>query len=217
MGKVYFIRHGEGAGNLDSSLDEDTSPLTPRGSAQAHRAGLRCATIAFDEIVSSTMQRAQQTAQAIEDHTGKPLRLSDLFRERRRPCEEVGVSRDHPSACKARETISENFSVPGFRYSNEENFNDLKERTRQALAYLEECSGNTVVVSHDIFIRVLAAYATFGESLTAQECASFMDKFRMEHTGFSIMRRSALGEDPSQNPWHLEKWNDRTHLDIEQP
>lgn len=78
----YFVRHGETAGNFDRIIQHPTISLNERGFAQADRAGRIMARIAFDRIEASTFTRAHQTAQAIERHTGRPLRTNPNLSER---------------------------------------------------------------------------------------------------------------------------------------
>ncbi|MHB8660905.1 MAG: histidine phosphatase family protein [Minisyncoccota bacterium] len=81
-----------------------------------------------------------------------------------------------------------NFSTPGFRFSDEENFEDLKERSRKMLAYLQNRSEEKiVVVTHGFILRIVIAYVIFGESLTGIECERFIQKFHMENKGLTVL------------------------------
>jgi probable phosphoglycerate mutase len=160
--KVYFVRHGESEGNVGSIRQGPHSPLTKHGRKQANFIADRVARLEVDTLVSSTMKRAVETAEIIGQRIEKPFETSELFIERRRPKEQIGNAKNSPLALEAETAIIQNFTVPGFRYSDEENFDDLKKRAEAALEFLVQKSTNrVVVVTHGFFLRVLAAYAVF--------------------------------------------------------
>jgi broad specificity phosphatase PhoE len=73
-----FLRHGQSAANLAGTLAGWTDvPLTPRGEWEAREAGEELASIDFDEVVSSDLQRARRTAELAlaswAQHTGRPI------------------------------------------------------------------------------------------------------------------------------------------------
>jgi probable phosphoglycerate mutase len=208
--KVYFVRHGESEGNVGSIRQGPHSPLTKHGRKQANFIADRVARLEVDTLVSSTMKRAVETAEIIGQRIEKPFETSELFIERRRPKEQIGNAKNSPLALEAETAIIQNFTVPGFRYSDEENFDDLKKRAEAALEFLVQKSTNrVVVVTHGFFLRVLAAYAVFGKSLTAPVCDRFIQKFHTENTGITVF---GFDQNRTQSPWWLWVWNDHSHL-----
>ena len=155
------------------------------------------------------MNRAKETAVIISEKTGKKIETSNLFIERRRPSEQLGKPKNDPVALESERLIVENFLVSGYRYSDEENFDDLKKRASKMLDFLGERSEETIfVVTHGFFMRVVVAYVVFGEDLTARECEQIIRTFHMANTGIT-----AFGYNESQkNPWWLWFWNDHAHL-----
>lgn len=84
MHKLYFTRHGETVWNVENKICGMTdSPLTARGRAQAVELGeaVRRAGYPIDEILCSPLSRAADTARAIADATGLPLRVEPRLRE----------------------------------------------------------------------------------------------------------------------------------------
>lgn len=186
------------------------SPLTLKGRKQAAFIAERCMKFPVEVVISSVLRRARETAETITARTGAPLETSDLFFERRRPKEQAGRPKDDPEAVRSEKKIWTNFHVPGFRFSDEENFDDLKERAEQALEFLENrIENNILVVTHGFFMRILAARAIFGEKLTGYECGRFMRTFHMENTGVTVFSFDKERED---SPWRLWIWNDHAHL-----
>jgi broad specificity phosphatase PhoE len=155
------------------------------------------------------MVRAQQTAEIIASEVGLSIESSDLFVERRRPSEQIDQLKDDPLVIAAEQAIIQSSSVSGRRYSDEENFDDLRERARLALEFLENHPKDTLlVVTHGVFLRNLMAQAIFGNALTGPECGAILDTFTASNTGLSVLRY-----DPTKaKPWSILTWNDHAHL-----
>jgi len=208
MKTIYFVRHGEAEVNVSDVFGDGSSPLTPRGHEQAAFIAQRASKLPLEKIVASTMVRAQETAAHIAKRTGHPIESTDLFVERRRPSEHLGARKDDPRSIEITQTLIDHFSEPGYRFSDEENFEDLRERAGQALTHLEQMpEKHILVVTHGFFLRVLVAVAVFGKNLSGEECDRFIRTFHMENTGLSV-----LGFDPKfeKSPWWV--WNDHAHL-----
>jgi len=211
MKKIYFVRHGESEGNAGPVRQTKLSPLTKKGKQQANSVAKRCAEFPIETIICSTMTRAKETAEIILKNISKPIEYSDLFIERRRPKEVYGKPKDDPIGIEVEKSIENNFHLPGFRFSNEENFEDLKKRAREALQYLaNRKEENILVVTHGLFMRILVAYVLFGEKLTGEECSNFMKGLYMENTGISAFEYGEIEKIPH---WWLWMWNDHSHLD----
>ncbi len=211
MKKIYFVRHGESEGNVGSIRQDNKTVLTEKGRLQAKTVAKRCAELPIEVIICSTLQRAEQTAEEILKETHKPIEYSALFIERQRPSEVIGKPKDDPKSIKAEEAVIKNFHLPGFRYSDEENFDDLKERARKALKYLaERPEENILVVTHGFFMRIIMAYVLFGDKLTGEECNKCIRVFHMENTALTEL---CYDDKKESSPWWLWTWNDHAHLD----
>ena len=84
--RLLLVRHGETAWNADGRVQGHLDiALNAVGRTQARRlaAKLRDEGEPIDLIYSSDLARALQTAQAVADGTGAPLRLAPALRERR--------------------------------------------------------------------------------------------------------------------------------------
>jgi broad specificity phosphatase PhoE len=83
MNQLHFVRHGEGQDNATkrfSSRRVDNS-LTERGILQANQTADFLAERSIDEIYSSPMKRAFETAQIIATRLEKELTVLENFRE----------------------------------------------------------------------------------------------------------------------------------------
>lgn len=209
MKNIYFVRHGESEGNVGPILQSFTTPLTPKGREQAEYIAERATKLPVEAIISSPMARARETAEIILVKVSKPIEYSDLFGERRRPAEIIGQPKDAPRSIEIKKIVEENFHLPTYRFSDEENFEDLKSRAKEALAYLAaRPEDNVLVVTHGLFMRIVLAYVIHGEALTSEECVRFIHGLNMENTGLTILGYDAT----KRSPWWLWVWNDHAHL-----
>jgi broad specificity phosphatase PhoE len=207
MKRIYFVRHGESEGNIGSIRQTAATSLTDKGRMQAEDVGERCAKLPIEVVISSTMNRAKETCEIILKHINKKVEYSELFVERRRPSEVLGKPKDDSFSLKAEEAILKNYHLPGFRFSDEENFEDQKERAKAALEYLaNRPEQNILVVTHGFILRIIMAYVVFGEKLTGEECTRFIQTFRMANTGITAFDYKEDGQ------WKLWTWNDHAHL-----
>jgi len=211
MKTVYFVRHGQSEGNAGDFHQGPATPITEKGRTQAQFIAERCVTLPIEAVISSAMKRTRETAHVIAKKINKPLESSDLFVERRRPAEQLDRPTNDPEAVRISKILRENFTVPGYRYSNEENFDDLKARAQMALAYLEKRpEKNILVVTHGLFLRALLSVVVFGKELTAREFLKMSDAFYTENTGMTVL---CLEEHENKPPeWWVWIWNDHAHL-----
>jgi probable phosphoglycerate mutase len=80
--RLYLVRHGETERSAQHLYSGQADvPLTEEGRRQARRAGERLASVAVDAIWSSPLCRATDTAAAIAEATGAPVRIDDRLIE----------------------------------------------------------------------------------------------------------------------------------------
>jgi len=81
--RILAIRHGETAWNRETRIQGHLDiPLNEVGLAQARRVGAALQGELIDIIYSSDLARARQTAEAVAQSSGAPLRLDADLRER---------------------------------------------------------------------------------------------------------------------------------------
>lgn len=82
MRRVVLLRHGRTAHNADGRIQGQLDvPLDELGLAQAEALGTVFAAAPPAVVVSSDLARARETARAVCDHVGLPLRLDPRLRE----------------------------------------------------------------------------------------------------------------------------------------
>ena len=80
--RLYVVRHGQTERSARHIYSGQADvPLTAVGQAQARRAGELLAGSGIDAIVSSPLCRARDTAAAIADATGAPIRVDERLIE----------------------------------------------------------------------------------------------------------------------------------------
>jgi len=81
--RLYFVRHGESAANLlrEFSNSGFKHPLTEKGIVQAHTLAQTLAVLPVEQIYSSPVMRAVQTAQILAESLHAPLEITEALRE----------------------------------------------------------------------------------------------------------------------------------------
>jgi len=206
--KLYLVRHGETVGNRANFHQVPETPLTEKGLAQAREVAKRLKKVDADLVYSSTNKRAVQTAEIIAKELGIAHEEWPDLIEIRRPKEIVGKSAEAPEIKKIEDTIFANFHVKGYRYSDEENFEDLVARADKVFDHLlEKHKDQTIIcVSHGTFIKVLMVHAIFRVNLTPEIFSVIRHNFWAENTGVTIL------EHTDKHGFRLLSWNDTSHL-----
>ena len=206
---IYFVRHGESEGNVSDIRLPETSPLTEQGRKQAEFVAERASKLPIDVMFSSTMVRAQETAKIISEKIGKGFESRDFFGERLVPSGHVGKHKDDLVVVGEIKKIRKNFGVPGFKHSDEESFEDLKNRAAKTINFLAgRTEENILVVTHGMILRVIISYIIFGGELTARECGKILGVFRTNNTGITLLKY----DETRATPWKIWIWNDHAHL-----
>lgn len=78
---LYFLRHGIAVDRADAgSADDRSRALTPKGIKRIHREakGLKRLSLSFDQILSSPLERARQTAKIVAQGLQMEDRLEEI-------------------------------------------------------------------------------------------------------------------------------------------
>jgi broad specificity phosphatase PhoE len=168
--RFYFLRHGETLLNAEHIRQGRDGALSPKGRAQAEQAGAYLSRFPITSIIASTYPRALETAEIIAKHVNVSVTPSELFIERRNPSEIIGKPTQDPDVVRIVDRIDLSFHEDDFRYSDEENFSDLKARARKCLALLShQGSGDVAIVTHHAFLKMCLAYLLYRDDLHAAD------------------------------------------------
>ncbi len=206
--KVYFVRHGESTGNKNSLQQTIDMHLSGTGVAQALRIAERLKKYKIDTIFTSPAVRTRQTAEIISDTLNIPIEQWDELIEVKGPSEIGGKPVGDPEVASIKKLIRENYIKRNWKYSDEENFEEINHRAQKFLEHLIKYhSGKSIVcVSHATYIKFLIAKMLFGKDLTPEISHIFYRHILMQHTGLTICKYD------KENGWLIRHLNDASHL-----
>ena len=167
MGRLYFVRHGQTYWNVENKICGATDiALTPLGHEQAVKTGeaILESGIEFDEILSSPLIRASETARHISQITGRPMCLDERLTEQNFGKFE-STARDGEEFKRAKECFAD-------RYEGGESMLHLAQRIYNLLDEIRaDPEGKTyLLVAHNGIARVVESYF---RSMTNKEYAAF--------------------------------------------
>ncbi len=133
---------------------------------QAAIVGPALAPLGISRIISRPYERAGETTAIINEHLHATVIYSPLLVERRNASAVIGRRQDDPDVAHIVELTDLTYNNDNYRYADEENFQDLKDRARACLSYLvRNGSGTTCVVTHHKFLKMLLSYMLYRDGL----------------------------------------------------
>ena len=206
---IYFVRHGETENNALGIRQGAEGPLTEKGRAQVLLTAKRfpkhkgCPQI----IIASPYERTKETASIISQEIGVKVEYSELLTERRNPAEVIGRSGRDPEIRKIIDRIDNSYHADDLRFSDEENFTDLKKRAEKLLSFIKRrWQKRIIMVTHKIFLKMVISYMIYGESLTASQYNNLSYFNPIENAGMAIC--SYTSHWFKKDEWKLLVWND---------
>lgn len=204
--KIYLVRHGATEANAKKFHQYSHDPLSAEGLSQAKLLAKRLGKQSIDVILSSTLERAKQTAEIIGRQLNKEIEYDDFLKEIKRPSEIEGKSTEDEEVIKIREKIFQNANDPNYKYSDEESFFDFKKRAIELIQKLNKrTEENVLIVTHGGFVAMLFCVISLGENLEFDQYKKLRSVLHISNTGITVF--SYL-----DNKWKLLTWNDTNHL-----
>ena len=205
---IYFVRHGETELNAMGIRQGPDGPISPLGVQQAKEAAHR-----FPKkrgrpqaIVSSPFQRTKETAEIIAKELSMSVEYCDLLVERKNPTEIIGHSGKEEQVQKIVDRIDKSFHDNDLRYSDEENFTDLKARAKKLLKYISKRKERQIImVTHGIFLKMVASYIIVGDDLSASQYNKLSYLNPMDNAAFTICTRETFWF--KRDRWEILVWN----------
>ena len=203
------MRHGETVLNAQNIRQGPGGSLSEKGRAQALDTAKR-----FPKhkghpqvIISSPYERTKETAEILAKELNMPIEYSDLLVERRNPTEIIGHEGGEREVRQIVDRIDKSYHADDLRYSDEENFVDLKERARKLLEYIKSRSEQRIImVTHGIFLKMIASYMVYGERLTASEYNNLSYYNPIDNASMAIC--SYTPHWFKKDEWKILVWND---------
>lgn len=185
--RFYFVRHGETLLNAEHIRQGEDGALSPKGREQAEQVGHSLEGLPIKRIIGSPYPRAKETAEIINTYLKVPILYSPLLAERRNPSEIIGKSTHDPEVIRIVDQMDLSYHIDEYRFSDEENFIDVKERARKCLDFLARESGReTVVVTHHLILKMIVAYALYRERLHASDFTKLAFFNTSDNAGITI-------------------------------
>lgn len=204
---VYFIRHGSTTLGEEKRHQFSDTPLSERGRREASQVSDRLQNLSFDSLITSPFTRAAETAGIINKHHNKNIEICDSFMETVQPSGVLGKEYTDPYVSKISNKLKAHKDDPDWRYSDEETFNDIKNRAIKAIKVLEDHETENIVVTlHGDILRVILSVMQYGEDLDSKLFYNFRTFAPTRHTGITTCKFD------NENGWKLVTWNDHSHL-----
>lgn len=207
MKTLYLVRHGESEANDKRIYQRKDALLSKRGREQAYLLQKRFEHIPIDLLYASSLKRAQDTAEIINEKLKLPIHTTELVNEWGKPSSLLDISIDGEESKEFRTELALHKDDPYWKWQDEEPIGELRDRT---VRFLEEMKrvpqDNILVVMHSLPLKMVLSVVLFGtESLPFADVDSF--NARIENTGITVFQ---LGE--GRKDWRLITWNDSAHL-----
>ena len=153
--ELILVRHGETVHNVAGIVQGwNDSDLSERGQRQILQLARRVAGLRPDTIISSPLQRALTTAQAIADQATLTVRTLEELREMRFGTWE---GQFFPDVRRNESEVYQRWIAdPDHPCPEGESFSDVRRRMETAYRIISAESGRVVVVSHGIANRIAA-------------------------------------------------------------
>lgn len=207
--RIYLVRHGQTLHNAAAGESyEQADRLSPLGWEQARRLGRHVTDRGIRTVVTSPLERARETAAAVNEALGCPIEDDPRLQEIVPPSPDGDPERqaEHWSVYMGRHADDHRYSVGGA-----ESFADVMRRVRGVVASFDErdCA---LVVSHAGFLRFLIGYLTWGDEFSPRTLPRLW-VFEVHNAGLSELRRveERAGYEGSEG-WSIVTWMQHDHL-----
>ena len=208
----YFIRHGQTQANVDRRYQTFTDPLSPEGERQAGAVANRLKDIPLNELWSSPLTRAYQTAEIINEYHTLPITQIDELSEIRRATILRGKLATDPEIVEIVKHIHANRSNVDFKYEDGESFTEFVARAKQFVQWAEN-QANTKpddyhigVTTHSIVLLGILSVLLLGPHATPETVSHMTRQFWIENTSLTLVKYT-----PAEK-WRVLSISDFSHL-----
>lgn len=214
---IYFFRHAQGEGNIQrlKSTDEDIhlpeQHLTELGIEQVKKLAPRVSTLNLEVLISSTMTRARETTEIVNQNHNYKIEYSDLFIERRKPSSIIGKLRNDELVSATEKAWQHTLFTSNQQVEDGDSYDTLIQRSKQCLSFLKARKEQTIgVITHEFFLNTIIAQATLGETINPIVYQRYQEQHWLENTGMVVLH---YHPEYPYTGWILWTYNDHSHLD----
>lgn len=207
--RFYIVRHGRTLLNEQEIKQGPEGALSGAGEEQAKKIGEYLSHFPIRTIHTSPYERAVQTAEIIRAYARRAyVRKTPLLGERKNPTEVIGKSAKDPHVMDVVARIERGYHEDSFRFSDEENFEDLMRRAAKCLRYLERSPGNrSAVVTHHAFLQALLSYLLYRDDLHASDYIKLAFFNPADNGGLTICEYHPWRRGSPTRGWEIVAYN----------
>jgi len=211
--KLFLIRHAEGD-NFKTNWQFPNTPLSSHGVRQANALAAIKRFSAVNNIFSSNLARAKQTANIIAKDIGQVVEERVDIKERVQSSRIYGLIRTDLLSETCLQALQENTNDWDYKWDGEEESkNEVRSRAISFKNYLEQSlDGSILVVSHENFLKQLIPVCILGSGDLTKDSEKLYRSINIECTGVSL-----LIFNPTSKQWKIWYINDYSHLDGVKP
>jgi broad specificity phosphatase PhoE len=211
---LHMVRHGESLANAADRARRprpaDWDALSERGWEQARALGRRLDGHGLELIVASTMRRAQETAQGINEVLGLPVETDgDLHELRQSDAFYVSPLDGRLASLAWMAEAPPDHAEPGA-----ESFAAMLARVARVRERMEARAGEQriLLVTHYGWMHFFLGLTLFGEAFGPEHLLGLWLAGHA-NTGITVFERKARRMDGMDfSGWGLTTWNDQAHL-----
>jgi broad specificity phosphatase PhoE len=212
---LHFVRHGESLANEADRAGRprpaDWDALSERGWDQARSLGRRLEDRGIEVIVASTLRRAQETAQGINEVLGVPIETDPDLHELKQSDAFYGARGDFGDTASLNwmPTAPRDHAEPGA-----ESFDAMLARVVRVRERMEARAGDEriLLVTHYGWLHFFLGATLFGDAFGPEHLLGLWLAGHA-NTGISVFERKARRMDGMDfSGWGLTTWNDQAHL-----
>jgi len=222
--KVYIVRHGLSVDMANGIYQRPDSPLNGDGIKQANAAAVRFKDIPIDIIwikdnTIIDIDKSAQPESGISDaqlkrySPDKPvdykkLVLENLLEEEHRPSEIIGKEKTDIKSIEIVKKLNQNYGRIGYRYSDEDTFENLKTRASDILQKLiKQKYDSILLVTHGDISKMLLTTIFYQLKFPVSKYIQIQNLFSLSKGALSLLVFNP------QIGWKIEFWNDKSHLE----
>lgn len=214
---IYFFRHAQSEGNLrhiqatDEDIHSSEQYLTELGIEQTQSLAKRISNLNLEILISSTLTRARETTEIINQNKEYRVEYSDLFVERQKPSSIIGKLRNDEVVSATEKAWKHSLFTSNQQVEDGDSYETLIARADKALTLLKSRPEQSVgVITHGFFLNTLIMRAILGDMLNPELYKRFHKQSWQDNTGMMILD---YHPDYPYTGWKLITYNDTAHLD----
>lgn len=173
---IYIVRHGQTDWNVEHRKQGQIDiPLNEAGKNEARLCGEKIATLHIDQIISSDLSRAKETANIINEFFSVPVHFDSRLRE---------INFGDLQGIFGKDMTEELWHILNYepKKIHAESLGEVCERVKSFFAELDSTK-DTLIVTHGGVIRMVMYLSCHPQSFDVSEFEHVALQFRAQNTG----------------------------------